>query len=540
MKHRTACLLCLLLSLTALGQPFPQGRFRSPLDGDIALSATFAELRINHFHSGIDMRTGGATGRAVYAAADGYVAMVRISPWGGGKMLYINHADGYQSVYMHLDGFEGELAKRVLAEQYEQRSYAIVKEFPEGLIRVKQGQLVARSGNSGSSGGPHLHFELRKDGRTLNPLLFGLPYRDSVKPTIRGIRLYPIDGEPIPVGKQDALTVAGPFYLGIYATDAAEGSTLKNGVDRVEVYLDGSLFFKYTTEAFPLEEGSRTVNALVDYPLLAATRQPYLLTRALPGAEGEWIPVRQGDGLFRLQPGNTHRIDVKAFDIKGNVAERTLRVTAQAAPPPQPQPQVGEPIQYNSNFRIQNSKFKIDLPAYTLYADDRLSLQPEEGALGSGLTLEPQVNALPPDRWYTLGLSGARRGRVVIVRLAGNRKFAYKTDYQDGYYTAQVRDFGRFVLMQDTVAPTVRPANFRDGKQLKTNTLRVKIGDDLSGVERYDCYLNGQWILAEYDGKSATLTINAAGKLRAGQNRLRVEVVDGVGNSTDVTFLIRN
>lgn len=541
MKFRSAILfIASILSFAhAVAQELPQGYFRVPMEGEMALSATFGELRMNHFHAGIDMRTGGATGRAVYAVADGYVQCVRILPWGGGKMLYINHPNGYQSVYMHLESYEGEIGKRVLAEQYEQRSYSIVKEFPEGLLRVKKGQLVARSGNSGSSGGPHLHFELRQGGRTINPLHFGLPYTDGIAPTIRGIRVYSAEGTSELSAPNSSLTVRGPFHLGIYATDAAEGSTLRNGVDRIEVYLDGALFFKYTTEQFPLDS-SRMVNALVDYPHFAATRQAYLLTRALPGAEGPWIPVRQGDGVFRLQPGTTHSISVKAFDIKGNVAERTLRVTAQAPPPPQPQPQAGEPIQYNSNFKIQNSKFKIDLPAYALYADDRLSLQPEEGALGSGLTLEPQVNALPPDRWYTLGLSGARRGRVVIVRLAGKRKFAYKTDYQDGYYTAQVRDFGHFVLMQDTVAPTVRPANFREGKQLKTNTLRVKIGDDLSGVERYDCYLNGQWILAEYDGKSATLIIAAAGKLRAGQNRLRIEVVDGVGNSTDVTFLIRN
>lgn len=525
------------VAFAALSQQLPQGYFRAPMDGAIALSATFGEFRMNHFHAGLDMRTGGATGRAVYAVADGYVQCVRISPWGGGKMLYVNHPNGYQSVYMHLDSYEGEIGKRVLAEQYEQRSYAIVKEFPEGMLRVKKGQLIARSGNSGSSGGPHLHFELRRNGLTINPLRFGLPYTDNIRPTIRGLRIYPLDGEPVDAMKGDVYSVAGPFYLGIYATDAAEGSTLRNGIDHVEVYLDGNLFFKYATDSFPLDS-SRMLNALLDYAHFSATRQPYLLTRGLPGAEGPWVPFRQGDGIFRLQPGSTHRIDIKAFDIHSNVAERSLRIRVAGATAPLPKPADGVPVKYNSKCSIQEPDFRAELPAYTLYADDRLLCQAEAGTYGSTLTLTPQVYALPPDVWYTLSLraNGRRLPKAVVVRTVGDRRYAYKTTFVDGYYTAQVRDFGRFSIELDTVAPTVRPVNFSESKTLKSTTLRVKISDDLAGIETYHCYLNGQWILAEYDGKSATLTIDAGGKLVAGRNTLRIAVTDGAGNTTDQTY----
>ena len=147
-------ILAVLVGLAELAssQKLPQGYFRNPMDHDIGLSATFAEFRANHFHGGLDMRTGGATGKAVYAAADGYVAKVSISPWGGGKILYIKHPNGYTTVYMHLDGFAGEIGKAVLKEQYAKQSYSITKLFAPNELPVKKGQLVARSGNTGGSG----------------------------------------------------------------------------------------------------------------------------------------------------------------------------------------------------------------------------------------------------------------------------------------------------------------------------------------------------------------------------------------------------
>lgn len=540
------------LAELALAQELPQGYFRNPLASDIGLSATFAEFRTGHFHAGIDMRTGGAVDQPVYAAADGYVAKVSISPWGGGKILYIKHPNGYTSVYMHLNGYAGAIGKAVLKEQYAQRSYSITKLFGPNELPVKKGQLVARSGNTGGSGGPHLHFEVRQGGMadlhthatTINPLLFGLPYRDGIDPTIRGVRVYPEGGEPFEVGKDNTVTVGGPFHLGIYATDAAEGSTAKNGPDRVEVLLDGTPFFTYTTERFPLDS-SRMVNALLDYPHYARTRQPYLLTRALPGAEGPWIPQRMGDGIFRLRPGSTHHIGIRAFDIKGNVAERTLTVTTSPSQTGQTSrtSQTGptsHSVKYNHPFNLQQSTFGIQLPAFTLYADDRL----ECSASGTMVKVNPTVNEIPPHVAYTLGIRGSLPGVpadktviVLVTRKPGSVKHtAHKTTHADGWHKAQVRDWGEFTLAADTTAPTVRAVNFSEGKPLKTNTLKVKISDNLAGIETYHCYLNGQWVLAEYDGKTATLVLDSAGKLKAGPNRLRVVVTDGTGNTTDLTW----
>lgn len=557
MKRLLILLACASLTLnsyilTLNCQELPQGYFRNPLDSDIGLSATFAEFRANHFHGGLDMRTGGAIGKPVYAAADGYVAKVSISPWGGGKILYIKHPNGYVTVYMHLDSYEGMIGKAVLDEQYAKQSYSITKLFGPDELPVKKGQLVARSGNSGGSGGPHLHFEVRSGGlddlhthaRTYNPLLFGLPYTDHINPVIQGIRIYPVGGKPIDLVKESVLTVNGPFYLGIYATDAAEGSTLRNGPHRVEVHVDNQLVFMYTTDALPIDS-TRMVNAIIDYRHYSDTRHAYLLTRALPGAEGEWIPVRQGDGIFRFEPGSRHRMQVRVYDIKDNIAERSFTVISGDAATEYAATTMGLAVKYNKPFNHQQPTFNIQLPAYTLYADDYLDVHDVDAAPYNVplVTVRPTINDIPPDRSYTLSLKpktplGLDPSKVVVALVGKKKLTTYTTNYIDCRYVAQVRDFGQFTLAVDTVAPTVVPLNFSDGSSLKGNIIKIKIVDNLSGIHTYNCYLNNNWILAEYDGKSATLAIFARSKFRSGKNELRVEVTDECGNSTHRSYTI--
>lgn len=539
--------LILHFTPTLPAQELPQGYFGMPISGDMGLSATFGEYRIGHFHAGLDIRTGGTTGHPVFAVADGYVSRVSVSPWGGGKILYIKHPNGYTSVYMHLDSYAGDIGRWVRDEQYKAHSYSIAVDVPEGLLPVRKGQTVALSGNSGGSAGPHLHFELRKtdSGRTINPLLFGLPYNDAIDPVIRGLRIYTLDGDATEVPKDNTATVDGPFYLGIYATDAANGSTPKNGPHRVEVYVDGSLFFMYSNDAFSLDN-SRYVNALLDHPRFAATRQPYLLTRALPGAEGEWIPVRQGDGIMRFNPGTTHKVQVRVYDIKDNLAERTVTVNVTGnGTGVQRTAKDGIAARYDQPFDYNGGTISFHLPPFALYADDRLAIEEHsDRRYNSSLcSINPTANSIPPHLWYTLSLKASPvqeklRDKLTVVRLSGSRQYAYKTTREGDWYTAQVRDFGQFALTLDTVPPRVKASNFSEGKKLKTKTLKVKISDNLAGIDTYNCYLNNEWILAEYDGKTATLTIDTNGKLRAGKNELRVEVTDGCGNTTRSSFTI--
>ena len=193
-------------------------------------------------------------------------------------------------------------------------------------------------------------------------------------------------------------------------------------------------------------------------------------------------------------------------------------------------------LQAGGNFQL--STFNFQLNPHTLYADDHLQVKAD----GKSVTIRPTVNDIPPHLAYSLSIKGSLPGVpanwTVIVLVNGTKVSAYKTTHADGMHTAQVRDWGEFTLAADTTAPVVRPVNFSEGKPLKANTLKVKISDNLAGVETYHCYLNGEWILGEYDGKTATVAIDARGKLKSGANKLRVTVTDGTGNVADKTWHI--
>ena len=536
MKKGVNLIAMLLATSLAVGQRIPQGYFAWPLKGEVALSATCGEFRANHFHSGLDMRTGGATGLEVKAAADGYVCGVRISPWGGGKMLYIKHNNGFTSVYMHLDGYAGDIARYVEAGQYSEEQYAIVRDVPEGVLPVKQGQVVAYSGNTGGSAGPHLHFELRRDGRSWNPLHFGMPYRDGIAPTIRGIRVYTADGKGQEIGTAGEATVSSPCYLGVYATDAAEGSTPKNGFDELEVWVDGELFYRYTTEQFPLDS-SRMVNAIVDYGHYRETGHAYLITRQLPGAQGPWVAHCKHHGWLHFAPGSQHRVKVVVRDVALGSTERSFTLTCSGTVTAARSDE-GTPVDYRQPSTLLQGPFRVDLPAYSLYDNDRMQMAvaDEQGWLSPVLEVHPTVNNLPSNGWYTIGVrqalpKGIEERQVVLVHL-GRRTTAYKTQMTDGRYTARVRDFGRYALSCDTTAPTVTATS----RQLAAGTVTVRIGDDLSGIDTYCCRLNGKWILAEYDGKTAALKIDTRRRARRGENRLEVTVGDACGNTTVRSF----
>ena len=176
---------------------YPTDYFRSPLGIPLVLSGNFAEMREGHFHGGLDVKTRESEGYRVYAAADGYIARVKVSPYGYGNALYVAHPNGYTTVYAHLSRFKGEIASYVRRTQYDRKSFAIDR-YPEpGRYPVKKGEAIALSGNSGSSSGPHLHFEVRttRDQVPVNPLLFGFEIDDSRVPRIFRIRIYPADDE---------------------------------------------------------------------------------------------------------------------------------------------------------------------------------------------------------------------------------------------------------------------------------------------------------------------------------------------------------
>ena len=447
----------------------PTTYFDPPLQRPVSLSGSFAEPRSNHFHGGIDLRIGGEVGENVYAPADGWVSRVKVSPWGGGKTLYITHPNGIRTVYMHLDDFCGEMANYVLSFQYSHHTFVLDEEFPVGKYPVRRGQLIAHAGNTGGSGGPHLHYETRYayNDEPFNPLYLGLPYSDAVLPVVRGVRVYGADGKAVAAKAGQTVNVpAGRCYLGICASDVSEtGTTGRNGIESIELYCDDSLFWTYCVRSYLYEE-TRAINAIIDYAEYRRSGMAYFLSRRLRGDPSPHSRPVSADGYLTLALGEDYNMRYVVRDTKGNATEM----------------------------------------AFTIHA------------------ATPAGSAL--------------RDRMIIVHIDGSKTTALATRREGDWLVANPRVFGTFAVTSDTEAPKCRPVNFATGKPVNKNDLRVKITDNLSGIEDYNCYINGQWVLAEFDGKTATLIMSPRSFLHQGNNTLRVVLHDAAGNETVAEYNI--
>lgn len=584
----------------------PKDYFAPPMKIPVSLSATFGEIRANHFHGGIDLRVGGKVGEPVYAAAEGYVSRIKVSPWGGGKHVYITHPNGFRTVYMHLDGYAGEMAKFVSDWQYKHQLFAFDVDLPVDSIKVEKGQLIGYAGNTGSSGGPHLHYEIRyaDNDQPINPLYFGMEYSDPIAPTIVNLKLYPADDASLidgahkewfqtttrKVGKRhvtvtaDSVCVSGRFYAGIYTYDKSEKNDRKNGVERIEIYVDGDLFAVYGVPSYIYEE-TRAINAQIDYQQYQKTREYYVITRQLPGIRYPKITAVRDSGYLSFNDNALHKMEFRVYDYKGNVAKQTLKVrdvsgrqsavggrrsavgSQQSAVSSQrsavggQQPAVGgrrsavggQSSPANPKFRIRYSKskvidtagFRLTMKPYTLYADDELVvriLQRKAGFYGNVYTIYPRDNDYPPNCAYTIELPMPRgvkvdRSKLLICSVAGKKSSAVETRMENGVLKADVKNFGSFTVAADTVPPVVKPSNFKDGATVTNKELRLKITDDFSGIATYNCFIGGRWVLAEYDPKVAALIIDTK-SLKKGQNTLAVKVADAVGNLTEAKYTL--
>lgn len=552
--NKNLFVFCLFLMASAVGfaQDFPTDYFAPPMKHQASLSGTFAEIRRNHFHGGIDLRTGGKIGSPVYASADGYVSRVAISPWGGGKVLYVTHPNGYKTVYMHLDRFSGPVEKWVRSCQYALQTFALDTTLPPNLIPVKKGEQIALSGNTGSSGGPHLHYEIRyaENDQPINPFYFGLPYVDNVKPTIRGIRIYPATQNSTVNGSRDVFKLVrdtvwiyGPFYLGIYATDLSESTPGKNGVDRIELYLDGEPFWRYRVPSFRFD-ATRVVNAIIDYPLYNETRDYYILTRKLEGDLTDFSLARNhGNGMLNLQ--GTHKLEYKVFDYKGNSTSRVFTVIstyAEESPKYLDKDYDKETFaEYSKDFEFKENGFHIAIPAFSLYCNDIVSFKvnADNRYYSPIYIFNTTRQQLPPHKTCTIRLHDGstlpyeNRHELVVVQIDGNKVSACPTKREGDWLVAKTRSFGNFAIARDNEPPKIA----RRAKN-PVGILAFKVTDNLSGLQNYSVYINNKWVLAEYDGKTAILSVNykREGVSYVPGTPLRVVAEDACGNVAEMNY----
>ena len=546
--------LLLLLSFNLFPQAqVPVDYFDDPLEVPLALAGTFGELRSNHFHSGLDIKTQQREGLPVVAAAEGFVSRINVSHYGYGKALYIQHPNGYTTVYGHLKNFSPVIEEYIKKLQYQKESYE-VEVYPSATeLPIERGELVASSGNTGGSGGPHLHFEIR-DGeqRPMNPLMFGIDIKDTRAPLVSGMFVYPI-GEDAHVNgstqrqrlrlipqndgsfKADQIEACGNIGFGISTIDQQDAAPNQNGVYRIEAKANGQKIFQANFEKFSFAE-TRHLNQLIDYAYYAQNRSRIQKLFVEPSNPLSIYSDVSNEGLLNVQDSLSYSYVVRVTDFAGN--ERVVYIPIEGQLPSQAVSKNEKTTEYfvqaNEAAHFEDKGIDVYIPKNSLYQDvyldvtfedEKIQLHEDIVPIHSNITIGFDVSKYTPED----------REQLFIASLNKWGNPNYSSTYKDGdRFTTKTRSFGTYTLASDTKAPSVVPVNFRNGQWISGNKdLKVKISDDLSGIKSFRATVNGKWILMEYEYKQNLLTHDFSdGVVTDTENQLKIEVTDNVGNTT--------
>lgn len=535
-------------------QKVPKDYFLTPLDIPLVLSGTFGELRNNHFHAGIDIKTQGRTGLPVKASADGYVARINVNEYGYGKVLYINHPNGFQTVYAHLEGFSPEIEAYVKSIQYQKESY-VIQDFPEAKkLSVKKGEVIGYSGNSGSSGGPHLHFEIRDaKAQPMNPFNFGfLEIEDQIPPRIKGVWVYTLD-ESAQIdglqGKQrltlkatgentfrtDKITAFGKIGFGISTDDQLNKAINRNGIYRISSLLNGQEHFDVRFDKFSFGE-TKYINQYIDYGYAKEhkTKIQKLYSENKPA---QIYSNKVGDGILQLKtPQLTYQYQILVEDFAGNKREILIPIEADSIKITQPKIVTTTPyfVQSNTATAFENDKIDVYFPKGTLYEDAYLDIQFHHDAIDLHHYKTPIHNK--PGLGFDIShLTEDFKEKAYIANvMPWGAKNYVATKRSKDRISAQISQFGRYEVAFDQTPPTIKPKNFRTKQWMSDyRFLSVAIDDAESGIDSYRASVNGKFILMEYEYKDKTLTYDFNdGIFEDGKNELKIVVRDKVGNTS--------
>lgn len=533
---------------------YPQDYFSAPIDINLILSGSFAELRTNHFHSGLDIKTQGKEGFQTYASAAGYVSRIKISRYGYGKALYIKHPNGYTTVYAHLKKFSAAIEAYVKKRQYQKETFEI-ELFPKaGTLKVLDKQLIAYTGNTGGSGGPHLHFEIRDpQERPINPLMFGFDVKDTTPPVIYGLFGYPIS-ENSHVGgdtkrveiriikqkdgtyKSEPIIAYGEIGFGIISTDRQDLASNKNGVNNIQTSFNGQKSLEVNLNRFSFDE-TKHLNRYIDYEFLYNNKkriQKLFIEKNNPLSV---MNAFTNGGALKIE-NNTYSIyKVFVSDFKGNQSELNIPIRGVYQ-------KLSDPINRNAKLQnvsatkeivLQKDNVSIQILKNTFYEDVDLLFEV------SNDTLKLHTALIPLQKSITINFDISKYKKEDKTRLFigsvsryGNKLYYSPTKKRGNTLSTRTKYLGSYSLGIDSENPEIRAINFKNKSWISNNKyLKVKINDKVSGIKNYRATLNERWILMEYDTKTQLLTYDFEDQtITETENNFKIIVTDNVGNSS--------
>jgi len=543
-----------LMAFLGFSQEYPKDYFISPLDIPLDVSGSFGELRSNHFHAGLDLKTNGKTGLAVHAVADGYVSRIKISTWGYGKAIYITHPNGYTTVYGHLESANGIIEETIKKRHYTEKSFEIELFFKPTDLPVKKGEIIAFSGNSGGSGGPHLHFEFRdsKTEKILNPLLFGYDkfVVDKFKPKVTGIMVYPLNdsiaindeflAQTIPLSpNSDGNYVAQKIYtngaigFGMNVFDNMTNAYNKNGIYKVSTFVNGVPYFSYKFDSFSFDE-SKHINYFIDFYRYKKQKQRFQKMFMFTNYPLSIVNENKRDGILKVQPAASYTYKIIVEDFAKNSSIIEIPVVYKKAEVKKTVAIIdGISIKAKNEYNFEDGNCTVYFPENTFYEDFKMKMRMQDGMLYLHEDEIPVKNSFTVS-FDISNLDENLKNKSFIAYVDGNDVSYNKSYFKGNKINARVKKLGNYKVIQDTVAPKIYAVNFSEGKNIDSyKTISIKIADDLSGIDSYEAYLNGNWILMDYDYKTNKLVHNLSDAIYVkGKNDFKLVVSDEMNNST--------
>ncbi|GAA4810480.1 M23 family metallopeptidase [Litoribaculum gwangyangense] len=551
--------LLLLISFIVNAQDnYPKNYFSNPLEIPTILAGTFAELRSNHFHSGLDIKTQQRTGLRVKASADGFVSRIKVSHFGYGKALYITHPNGYTTVYAHLQEFAPQIEAYVKKHQYEKESYEIELFPTPETLPVSKDSLVAFTGNTGGSAGPHLHYEIRdKEERPINPMLFGIDVKDSTNPVVESIFAYPINENSfinksnsrqklrlIPLKNNDyaveSIEAIGQIGFGIETFDRQDLAANSNGVYNIQTFVNGNKIYEIDFKRFSFDE-SQHINQLIDFEYYSTKKERIqkLFNKNNPLS----ILISNSDnGLLNIEDSTNNVYKIRVADYKNNESWVTINIKGSKNNITEPEKPKITPylVKADQTTSLNKESVTVDFFKDTFYEDFYIDFDVKNDTL----TLHDDI--IPAMKNFNITFdvskySNEDKNKIYIARLVGYKNYPLYTytKRKENALIASTKTLGKYSLATDTIKPSIKPINFKSDQWLsKYRYLKVKIDDEGSGISNYRATVNGKWILMEYDYKTKTLTYDFNdGVVTDTKNNLKVIVTDNVGNNSTLEAL---
>lgn len=543
---------------------YPGDYFEYPVVAAKAFVANFGELRPNHYHMGLDCRTDQAQNKKIVAAADGYIAKVKIEPWGFGRAIYINHPNGLTTLYAHLNDFYTGLENYVKQQQYAQKSWAIYLDIPSDLFPVKKGDTIALSGNTGGSQGPHLHFEIRdtKTDKVLNPSLFNFQIPDTIAPDIfklavydRSISTYEQTPKLFALKKVNGVYVTSPSLIitntanvsfGIIASDRYTRSANRNGIYETILYENDLPIVGFQLDSIGYDE-TRYLNAHIDHKHRKSGGAFIQHISKLPGYNTGFYKTFNGDGVINTEDDSVHKIKLVIKDAHGNtsvvdfgVQRNTMLTEAKA----KDSVTYFQPIAFHPGFIniYENNNIRFYLPQNSLYDSMRFTYN-ETSVKPGHIIYQLHNTGVPLHGYFPVSIKAATDlpAKMVMHRFANGKHDYAKAEAvmngkETGWYKASFREFGSFELMADTAPPTITSLGFKNGMNCsKQNRIVFVVRDNTEEIKKFTATLDGNWLRFSND-KGSRFIYDFDEMCTAGEHELKIVAEDQVGNVSERVY----